>query len=264
MPLTRPALAAAAAAAALAAAPAAQAAASAEAFISTLSITLYDLDPLDDIAPAISFLGEYSQSYAWANNANDSTFAALFYQPTGASVANGTASGSAGTGPGGAFGSASVLGDLGNGDANYGQGTALFGAQFEVTPWTGVVITTAFVGTATTTLGIVGPAAEYAQAVGSISLDILVDSGWEYHTAQRLVWANYQWDGNGYTGMTQSFQGNVRLSYANLSDAMVHGQFAARAEAYAQSMVPVPEPGTYALLLAGLAGVGAVVRRRRG
>lgn len=264
MPLTRPALAAAAAAAALAAAPAAQAAASAEAFISTVTFTLYDLDPLDDIAPAITFFGEFSQSYAGANNANDSTFATLFYQPTGASVADGTASGSAGTGPGGAFGNASVLGDLGNGDANYAQGTGLFGAQFEVTPWTGVVITTAFVGTATTTLGVVGNAAEYAQANGSFSLDIFTDNGWEYHTANRSAWANYQWDGNGYTGMTQSFQGNVRLSYANLSDTTVSGFFSARAEAYAQSMVPVPEPGTYALLLAGLAGVGAVVRRRRG
>lgn len=263
MSRVRPTLAAAAAAAALTAAPGAQAAASAEAFISTVTITLYDLDPLDDITPAFGFFGESSQVYAYANNAYESASSAPFYQLTGVSVVDGTVSGSAGTGPGGAFGNASVLGDLGNGDANYGQGTGLFGAQFHVTPWTGVVITTAFFGTASTTLGIVGDAAEYAQATGSFNLDVFVDGGWEYHGASRSVWANYVWDGSGYTGMTQSFQGNVRLSYANLSNAAVHGQFTARAEAYAQSMMPVPEPGTYALLLAGLAGVGAVVRRRR-
>lgn len=254
--ITRTAVAA-AALAALAASPAAWAAASASASISVVTITLFDLDPGDGIAPAITFSDEASYSYAGANGVYDYDSAALFYQPTSATATNGSASANGATDAAGASGM-SMVSSLGNG-YSYGQ----FYAGFEVTPWTGVVMTTTMVGSATTTVGSDGVNAESASAYGSIYLNIYTVNGDETHQGYRYVNADYVWDGSQYTGESNSFNGTVRLSYANLSGDTVAGYYQAYAQSSANSTIPVPEPGTYGLLLAGLVGVVVAVRHRR-
>ncbi len=243
--------------AALAASPAAWAAASADVSMGTVTITLIDLNLGDGVAPAITFFNETSYSHAGANGAGDSDFAAGFYQPTSAAIANGTGSASGATDATGASGM-SMLSGAGN-----AQGEGQFWASFEVTPWTGVIMTTTMAGTATTTVGYDGTNSESAGAYGVIQLYIYTDDGYENHSASRSTYAGAFWDGSQYTGESNSFSSNVRLSYANLSDDVVTGSYYAYMYGYVNSTIPVPEPGTYGLLLAGLAGVGVAVRRRR-
>jgi hypothetical protein len=148
-----------------------------------------------------------------------------------------------------------------------GQGSFYANAQgvsnsFTLTPWTGMKLTATFEGTASTGPG--GSYTEYASAQGSLGTYIYSDDGYEQHYAYREAYASCgTWDGMGCSGESNSFSGTISVTYANLSDTAVEGFMYAQAYASGQSTVPVPEPETYLMLLAGLAGVGAVVRRRR-
>jgi hypothetical protein len=161
--------------------------------------------------------------------------------------------------------SATAIGSV-SGPGYGGQGS--FGASaygmdngFTLTPWTGMKLTATFDGTASTSAS---SGSDYASVYGQLSTYIYSDNGYEYHQANRQAYANCGiWDGATCSGESNSFSGTFSMSFANFSDDAVEGYMYAGAYAYGASTVPVPEPGTYLMLLAGLAGVGAVVRRRR-
>ena len=252
-------------AAMLAAGPAA-ATSSASATLSGVTITLIDLDPGDGIAAALSWSWEQSYSGAQVNSDSESDWdgdwLSGFFAATSATAGLPFGSASASTGPGGGSAAGSVSGPSYGGLGFFtAQGTPVYGA-FTVTPWTGVVVTATFDGMAQTTVGL----DEYAQAYGYLSIEIPADSGYDYYTSYRYAYASCgAWDGGGncIAGESNSFSGSMKLTYANLSDAAVDGTMSAYAQAYGSSGAPIPEPRTYLMLLAGLAGVGAVVGRRR-
>jgi hypothetical protein len=248
----------------LAAAAPAFAASSASATAGAVSITLFDLNPSDGLAPSLTFIGESSASYAFAGGMSLSDVAGGLDATTTVTLNAPLVSVAGSTSPNGAFGQAAVAGGDGSGNWVGGDGQGVFSASIEVGAWTGVLIEMDYAGTATTTVGMTGSGeGEVAQSFISVLINIDGADGRESHSATRSLYASSVWDGSGYTGQDLSFSGRLRLTYANLSDDLLTGNYVTSAYAYAASAVPVPEPGTYGLMLAGLAGVAAVARRRR-
>lgn len=253
------------AAAALALAGPAAAESSATATITGFSITLYDLDPGDGIAPELTFTYESSHSqtnvYSASEDSWDLDGQPGSFVPTSAMSMLAFGHAHAETDAG----SATAMGHV-SGPAYGGYGTFYAYAygvanNFTLTPWTGMKLTLAFDGSAST-----GPGDqyEYAYAYGELQTSIDAENGYENHYTQRQAYAGCgTWDGSACSGESNSFSGTFSLSFANFSDDEVSGYMYANAYASGQSTVPVPEPRTYLMLLAGLAGVGAVVRRRR-
>lgn len=67
-----------------------------------------------------------------------------------------------------------------------------------------------------------------------------------------------------FTGAQNSWASTVSVSFSNLSSQELLGNFYSEIGVGGSSIpTPVPEPGTYVLLLAGLGVVGTVARRRK-
>jgi hypothetical protein len=249
----------------------AHAVATASAEIGQVTITLIDLDPLDGITPMLTFLSEQSSSYAsvydGGTSTGDSDWAAGFYMPTSATAIDVVGWGTGSTGAGGAQGAAEIAGSPTAGVYSQTSGQGYFYGNFELTPWTGLILTTNYAAQADTSVGwVANDQTEYAGGYTQLSLEIVQSDGFDQHYASRNAFASYTWDGSQYVGFSDSASGQLRLTYANFSGDAQSGSYSATAYAYAQSSIAaaIPEPGTYGLLLAGLAGIGAVVRRRRG
>jgi hypothetical protein len=247
------------AAAALLAVPApAFAVATASGTMTELFYELVDLRPADSISPDISFANLGSGSFANAG-ASIWDWQTNFKTPTSAVDASAGRSANAWTdGKGNAYAgiSTSVASDW----TQAGGYTASF--DFTLTPWTGVIWSTSFTGTATTTVGYDGMTSENAQAVGWLSLRVLVDGGYELHEAQRAASADALWNGSQWVGTSDSFSGSFSLGFANMSNDSANAQMSSFV--YSNGVgLPVPEPATFAMLLAGLAGFGVVILRRR-
>lgn len=93
-------------------------------------------------------------------------------------------------------------------------------------------------------------------------------SGSQNSSDSRSVWVNAYYDGwsGQWTNAADAQSGFVGVSFANLTDAAMGGSFRAdvsvSGNAYG-STAPIPEPGTWAMMLAGLAVAGGIARRRQ-
>jgi len=295
---------------------------SASANITGLTLTLVDLDPLDGIAPSITF-GSYgyydNYGYVSANQFDGTSYGSDYaefgstttnpWTPGAVSANSGVASAAASlTGNGGidgssllTSGSASAVGVV-NCTVTYpyqtcGQPYSSFGSQV-TSPYyyySGTVTVAANTLVLIEAQGAVMASAEgggtaqsfdyqnlpytyyygngaYAQLNLSISGPAASGSGGGSQSSSDSLsmnsstyWDGTQWLSYSYGSATTS--GSLGISFVNASDADMLAALNASAYvygyAYGDSVAAVPEPGTYAMLMAGLLSIGAVVRRRR-
>lgn len=67
-----------------------------------------------------------------------------------------------------------------------------------------------------------------------------------------------QWDLTGYSDIS-----SLEIAFNGVQHAQLYGLTLTQSDVYTQVVAAVPEPGTYAMLMAGLGIIGGVARRRR-
>ena len=245
-----------AAASLLACVGSAHALATATASLSNFQVQVFDLNPLDGIAAAVTFASG-AQVYAYSTDVTavsnyDSNVAGSALSVSAlvgnASSAASTAAGdffTPGSGPG-ASASVSVAG-LGA-QAN-GSGYSLQ-SNFTLTANTLLIFSASTSGvTAARSL-----AGETAQGYASVNLSSNDNSQYSYGQSYAYVA-----DNSNYTSLNPFIQ----ASFVNLTAGDTTGYAYAYAAAYATGgIAPVPEPETFALMLAGMLSIGLFAHRR--
>lgn len=259
--------------------------ATASATFGNVRITLTDLDLNDGITPSISInfgsqpylngaIGSYGPEFVRDGYAHlgknagsqvtdsvQAEYASSSAAMSGANNVSGvswmTVAGTALSGPAG-------FGEFGALAANYTS------TSFMLTANTALTISVDVTMNVATTLGWnPDPGANQAEHASS-HVHMLFD-GYDANGASLLdeqyqeLYVDGQVDANGHiTGAQQSWSGTVSVSFNNLSSQAQLGNFYSEIGVGGASMLAaVPEPESYALLLAGLGVVGGVVRRRR-
>lgn len=256
---------------------------SASATLGNVRITLTDLDLTDGITPSLTInfgsqpylngaIGSYGpefvrDGYAHLGKNAGSTVTdsvqAAYASSSATMVGADNISGITSMAVSGAAGSSAIgFGEFGALAGNYTLASFLLSAN------TAITITMDATMNVQTTLGY-DPATgngEHAQSHVHVLFDGYDDNGNslldEYY---QDLYVDAKLDANGnITGAQQSWASTFSVTFNNFSSHEQLGNFMGEIGVGGSSMLtPVPEPETYALLLAGLGVVGQVARRRR-
>lgn len=277
---------------ALAAAASANATSFASASLGPIQIQLIDLNPTDGVTASITFgSGVSSSSYGYTYDGNGQSQSLPYiggnYGVSTASTATTSTSvaftgGTASSIQGATLSVTSQASGLANGGQGYYYGylTAPNYTQFTLSANTAVVFSALGSTSASTTVGVDVTTGHSEYAYSSLYLTVsgsapLSNSGSQSSSDSLSAYASaigqqtfdpatnqYVYS---YTGAQDSKNALLSASFMNMTSANKQGSIYAQAYNYGYSSIAaaVPEPETYAMLLAGLGVIGAVARRRR-
>lgn len=283
------------------AANSANAASSASATLGQINVTLIDLNPTDSIAPTITWAnsyygyGDYAYTYAYDTAAsnyqqNYTTWGTNNFTSIASSSATAQSSVQAGVVSGGddskADGATLSVSGNAQGTTTAGQYSYFNGysyapyysySQFTLGAYTGVIFSAAAKVDATTTEGYqTGWGSEYASAYSQLNVwgtaaggNSGSQSSSDSLSASANYTSSYAWNSETnqydytYAGQQQNLNATLAVSYINFTDLDKVGNIQSTVSNYGTSYVQaVPEPNSYAMLLAGIGLIGFMVRRR--
>lgn len=228
-------------------------AASASSVLSNVYIQLFDLDPLDGITPSF-VVGDISSLFGTALDGGSNSFSTN--GPLGSALSGSALMGGSSTAssvfagnlfvPASGNGAASSSSATGVGSNAYSYGM-LHNDGFTLSAKTVVVVTATAQASAAAALG------EFATASAYVGLQ---DAGGSNYSFGQAYWTIEA------TGNTYGVGGplTVQASFVNLTAAPQSGSL--YAIAYSRVIGVVPEPASYALLLAGVLALGFLGQRR--
>lgn len=229
----------------------------ATASLSNIQFQVFDLTPLDGIAPSFTFLSEgstYAGAYTQSGlNAWDgATPASVHLTATGLDLA----AASSGTGTLGSFSMTSSASDTAL--SSYGYASAYGNVYFQVEVGAGtLVLISANSSVAADATGAVS--GTYVYGYSNIGF---------YSGAQNVSAGSYgylqAYTGYGYANSSPSTTGLISATFANFGANAAQLNLQASAQSYVSTpMAPVPEPSSTAMLLSGLAVAFGLTYRRR-
>jgi hypothetical protein len=223
---------------------------------------LIDLDLNDGVSPWITFVntsnaanaqisvGTYSDGFTSAASRNASS-----PRPIGVSVGDANA-GAAASYSGGVFGSLASNGQT-NDQGSYSANQS-FNTSFVLSPKTILV----YFGEISGTVSSAVPYYQNTQSSASASLNGSLLPGYGGQQSSSINNSLYN-----YYGGSNQFNQSFTLSFVNGNAVELNGNFSANTSTYGSNSIAaaraVPEPETYAMMLAGLAGLGFVARRKK-
>ncbi|MDT7836530.1 hypothetical protein [Aquabacterium sp. OR-4] len=231
--------------------------------LGSFHIQLFDLDPLDGIAPTLTWVGTpYARSFAvmaqpGSIGASEHNAGLIGEALSASAVTPGSAASSSIT-PGQVLAlnggvSSSVSASATGGDSGYAGAEIVVGV-FSLSAKTLMVVSA--------TPGLVQSSAvlgETADAMASLSIQGLVSGAQNSHAS---TYDTYRTSGD-TLHHSQSLPPGLTMSWVNLSSGSASGEMSATLRVEVSSVTAVPEVSAAVLMLVGLLGVGPLAMRRR-